>query len=144
MRHERTERFEPSGLLTMLAWHCWRLLSLRGDWKSMPDSAGFVWLTISMMLLGGLTEQLVRGHSLGMALVSTLFWLGVVLTVSSHRGHLDRRIAAALALLSIAIEGLLILATWLPAAEWPVAIWSGIAVMRLLIQVNEASAEAGR
>jgi hypothetical protein len=110
----------------------------------MPDSPAIVWLALSVVLLGGLAEQLLRGHPPGLALVSSLLWIGVVLAVSSHRGQLDRRLAAALGLLSIAIEALLILATWLPAAEWPVAIWSGIAVMRLLIQASEAAAEASR
>ncbi|MEF8704271.1 MAG: hypothetical protein V5B32_13730 [Candidatus Accumulibacter sp. UW26] len=144
MHHEATERFEPVRLLTSLVWHCWRLLTLRGDWKAMPDSAAFVWLVLSVVFVGGLTEQLVRGHSLTSALVSTVLWLGVVLAVSSHRGSLNRRLVAALALLSIGIEALLILTPWLPAAEWPVAIWSGLAVLRLLLQVNGTGAEAGR
>jgi len=144
MYHEGPERFEPARLLTSLAWHCWRLLTLRGDWKAMPDSGAFVALVLSVMVLGGLTEQLVRGHSLTSALVSTLLWLGVVLSVSRHRGAFDRRIVAALALLSIGIEALLILTAWLPAAEWPVAIWSGLAVLRLLLQANGTGAEARR
>ncbi|MBP9826400.1 MAG: hypothetical protein KBF21_19385 [Thermoanaerobaculia bacterium] len=144
MHSARPERFDLSRRLTSLAWHCWRLLTLRGDWKAMPDSAAFVWLALSVMFLGGLTEQLVRGHSLTQALVSTLLWLGVVLAVSSHRGPLDRRLVAALALLSIGIEALLILTVWLPAAEWPVAIWSGIAALRLLMEANGTGAEARR
>lgn len=87
MHHEAPERFELARLLTSLAWHGWRLLTLRGDWKAMPDSAGFVWLVLSVVFVGGLTEQLVRGQSLTSALVSTLLWLGVVLAVSSQRGH---------------------------------------------------------
>ena len=144
MHHERPERFEPARLLTSLAWHGWRLLTLRGDWKAMPDSAAFVALVLSVMVLGGLSEQLVRGHSLTSALVSTLLWLGVVLAVSSQRGSLNRRLVAALALLSIGIDALLILTAWLPAAEWPVAIWSGLAVLRLLLQANGTGAEARR
>ena len=144
MHHEAPERFEPVRLLTSLVWHCWRLLTLRGDWKAMPDSVAFVWLVLSVVFVGGLTEQLVRGHSLTSALVSTLLWLGVVLAVSSQRGSLNRRLVAALALLSIGIDALLILTAWLPAAEWPVAIWSGLAVLRLLLQVNGTGAEAGR
>lgn len=110
----------------------------------MPDSAGFVWLVLSVVFVGGLTEQLVRGQSLTSALVSTLLWLGVVLAVSSQRGSLNRRLVAALALLSIGIDALLILTAWLPAAEWPVAIWSGLAVLRLLLQANGTGAEARR
>ena len=144
MYHEAPERFEPASLLTSLAWHSWRLLTLRGDWKAMPVSGAFVALVLGVMVLGGLGEQLVRGHSPGPAFVSTLLWLAVVLAVSSHSGQLNRRLVAALALLSIGIEALLILTAWLPAAEWPVAIWSGLAVLRLLLQANGTGAEASR
>lgn len=144
MHHEAPERFEPASLLTSLAWHSWRLLTLRGDWKAMPDSGAFVALVLGVMVLGGLGEQMVRGHSPGPAFVSTLLWLAVVLAVSSHSGQLNRRLVAALALLSVGIEALLILTAWLPAAEWPVAIWSGLAVLRLLLQANGTGAEASR
>ncbi len=144
MHHEAPERFEPASLLTSLAWHAWRLLTLRGDWKAMPDSGAFVALVLGVMVLGGLGEQMVRGHSPGPAFVSTLLWLAVVLAVSSHSGQLNRRLVAALALLSVGIEALLILTAWLPAAEWPVAIWSGLAVLRLLLQANGTGAEASR
>lgn len=144
MHLEAPERFEPASLLTSLAWHSWRLLTLRGDWKAMPDSGAFVALVLGVMVLGGLGEQMVRGHSPGPAFVSTLLWLAVVLAVSSHSGQLNRRLVAALALLSVGIEALLILTAWLPAAEWPVAIWSGLAVLRLLLQANGTGAEASR
>lgn len=144
MHLEAPERFEPASLLTSLAWHAWRLLTLRGDWKAMPDSGAFVALVLGVMVLGGLGEQMVRGHSPGPAFVSTLLWLAVVLAVSSHSGQLNRRLVAALALLSVGIEALLILTAWLPAAEWPVAIWSGLAVLRLLLQANGTGAEASR
>lgn len=144
MHHEAPERFEPATLLTSLASHVWRLLTLRGDWKAMPDSGAFVALVLGVMVLGGLTEQLVHGHALELAFDSTLLWLGVVFVVSSHSGQLKRRLVAALALLSIGIEVLLVLATWLPAAEWPVAIWSGLAVVRLLLQAHGTGAEASR
>ncbi len=144
MHHEAPERFEPASLLTSLAWHSWRLLTLRGDWKAMPDSGAFVALVLGVMVLGGLGEQLVRGHSPGPAFVSTLLWLAVVLAVSSHSGQLNRRLVAALALLSVGIEALLILTAWLPAAEWPAAVWSGLAVLRLLLQANGTGAEASR
>mgnify|MGYP000894929200 CR=1 FL=1 len=144
MYHEAPERFEPASLLTSLAWHSWRLLTLRGDWKAMPDSGAFVALVLGVMVLGGLGEQMVRGHSPGPAFVSTLLWLAAVLAVSSHSGQLNRRLVAALALLSVGIEALLILTAWLPAAEWPVAIWSGLAVLRLLLQANGTGAEASR
>ncbi len=144
MHLEAPERFEPASLLTSLAWHSWRLLTLRGDWKAMPDSGAFVALVLGVMVLGGLGEQMVRGHSPGPAFISTLLWLAVVLAVSSHSGQLNRRLVAALALLSVGIEALLILTAWLPAAEWPVAIWSGLAVLRLLLQANETGAEASR
>ena len=51
-------RNEQSGLMASVVWHCWRLLSFRGDWKSMPDSSGFAWIAMSATLVGGLTEQL--------------------------------------------------------------------------------------
>ena len=140
----RNEQHEQSGLITSLASHCWRLLSLRGDWKSMPDSAAFVWLAMGATLLGGLTEQLVRGRSLDVAVLSAVVWLGFILAVSRHGRIFNRRFAGALALLSIGIEGLLVLTIWIPAAEWPVAIWAGIAVMHLLFQANDAGAAAGR
>jgi len=141
---EENMRNEQSGLITSLASHCWRLLSFRGDWKSMPDSAAFVWLAMGATLLGGLTEQLVRGRSLDVAVLSALVWLGFILAVSRHGGIFNRRFAGALALLSIGIEGLLVLTIWIPAAEWPVAIWAGVAVMHLLFQANDAGAAAGR
>ncbi len=144
MHHEAPERFEPASLLTSLAWHSWRLLTLRGDWKAMPDSGAFVALVLGVMVLGGLGEQMVRGHSPGPAFVSTLLWFAVVLAVSSHSGQLNRRLVAALALLSVGIEALLILTASLPAAEWPVAIWSGLAVLRLLLQAGGTGAEASR
>lgn len=137
-------RNEQSGLMASVVWHCWRLLSFRGDWKSMPDSSGFAWIAMSATLVGGLTEQLVRGRTLGLAIVSTMVWLGFILAMSRKDGGFNRRLAAALALLSIAIQVLLILSTWIPVVEWPVAIWSGVAVMHLLSQANNSEAGAWR
>lgn len=110
----------------------------------MPDSSGFAWIAMSATLVGGLTEQLVRGRSLGLAIVSTVVWLGFILAMSRKGGDFNRRLAAALALLSIAIQVLLILSTWIPVVEWPVAIWSGVAVMHLLSQANNSGAGAWR
>jgi hypothetical protein len=110
----------------------------------MPDSSGFAWIAMSATLVGGLTEQLVRGRTWGLAIVSTLVWLGFILAMSRKDGGFNRRLAAALALLSIAIQVLLILSTWIPVVEWPVAIWSGVAVMHLLSQANNSGAGAWR
>lgn len=132
-------RTQP-GLIMALAHHCWGFLSLRGEWKLMPDSIWFVWIAMIVASVGGMSEQLVRGRSLGLAMISTLVWIGFIVTMSMKGRVLNRRLAAALALLSIAIQGLLILSTWIPACEWPIAIWSGIAVMHLLSQANSDGA----
>ncbi len=139
MEEENMQRTQ-SGLIMALAHHCWRFLSFRGEWKLMPDSIGFVWIAMMVTTIGGMTEQLVRGRPLGLALISTLVWIGFIITMSINDRVLNRRLAAALALLSIAIQGLLILSTWIPACEWPIAIWSGIAVMHLLSQANSDGA----
>lgn len=129
-----------SELILATAHHSWRFLSFRGEWKLMPDSMGFVGVAMIAVSAGGMTEQLVRGRPLGLAIISTIAWIGFIITMSIKGSVLNRRLAAALALLSIAIQGLLILSTWIPASEWPIAIWSGIAVMHLLSQANSDGA----
>lgn len=106
----------------------------------MPDSMGFVGIAMAGTLLGGLAEQLVRGRPWVLAIVTTLVWLGLILAVSRKDGRLNRRLAGALAVLSIGIQALLVLSIWIPGVEWPVAIWSGVAVMHLL---SKASGRAG-
>ena len=132
------------GLLTSLAWHGWSFLRLRGDWKSMPDSSGFLGIVMSLVFLGGMAEQWSRGRQFFMAMVVTVSWLVIVVLASRKDGQINRRLAAALGLLSMGIQGALILSSWIPAAEWPVAIWSGIAVMHLLSQAAHDGAGAWR
>lgn len=110
----------------------------------MPDSIGFVWISMIAASVGGLTEQLVRGRPMGMAIISTLVWLGFIITMARKNGALNRRLAAALALLTIAIQGLLILSTWIPGSEWPISIWAGIAVLYLLSQADSEGASGVR
>jgi len=132
------------GLIRSLALQAWNLLRLRGDWKSMPDSSSFLTMVMVLVLLGGLAEQIARGHSLLMAVVVTVSWLAILLWSASTGGRTNRRLASALGVLSLAIQAGLILSTWVPAFEWPVAIWSGIAVMHLLTQASHDSAGAWR
>ncbi|TWO82175.1 hypothetical protein CBW56_01665 [Denitratisoma oestradiolicum] len=108
----------------------------------MPDSMGFVGVAMSGTLLGGLAEQLVRGRSWSLAMVTTLVWLGLILAVSRKDGQINRRLAAALGILSMGIQALLVLSIWIPGIEWPVAIWSGVAVMHLLSKASGGGAGA--
>lgn len=110
----------------------------------MPDSTAFLRIVLSLVVLGGMAEQTVRGHSLLIAIVVTVSWLAILLWSSSKEGRINRRLASALGLLSIVIQSGLILTIWLPATEWPVAIWSGIAVMHLLSQADQDGAGAWR
>lgn len=132
------------GLIRSLVWQGWNLLRLRGDWKSMPDSSSLLAMLMVLVLLGGLAEQISRGHSLLMAIVVTVSWLAILLWSAGTGGRTNRRLAAALGVLSLAIQAGLILSTWVPAFEWPVAIWSGIAVMHLLTQASQDGAGAWR
>ncbi len=108
----------------------------------MPDSSGFVWAVMGASFLGGMTEQLVRGHTLGVALVTTFAWLGFVLLAANRSEVFNRRLASALGLLTMGIQALLIFSIWIPGAEWPIAIWSGLAVMHLLSKANNDRAGA--
>ena len=137
-------RNEQSGLVAAIIHHCWRLLTFRGDLRLMPDSTGFVWLAMSASFLGGMTEQLVRGRTWGMALVTTFAWLGFVLLAAKRNEVFNRRLASALGLLSIGIQALLTLSVWMPGAEWPIAIWSSLAVMHLLSKANNDRAGVWR
>jgi uncharacterized membrane protein len=110
----------------------------------MPDSTGFVWFAIGASFIGGMTEQLVRGRPLALALVTTFVWLGLVLLASKKDGAFNRRLASALGLLTIGIQVLLILSIWIPDAEWLVAIWSGLAVMHLLSNAHNDRARVWR
>lgn len=120
------------GLLALLAWHGGQFLRLRGDWKAMPDDKGFLGSLMLWVLIGGVAEQWVRNRSLPVAVGVTLTWMGILLWMASSDGRINRRLASALALLSIVIQFGLIIASWVPLMEWPVAIWSGIALMHLI------------
>ena len=122
------------GLLASLAWHGWQFLRLRGDWKMMPDASGFLGALLLLVLVGGVAEQWVRSRSIAVAIGITLAWMVILLWMASPGGRINRRLAAALALLSIVIQFGLILASWVPVMEWPVAIWSGVALMHLISQ----------
>jgi hypothetical protein len=133
-----------SGLMTSLAWHGWNLLRLRGDWKSMPDATSFMGVVLGLVFVGGMAEQFARGRSLMIALGVTVAWLAVLLWASAKEGRINRRLASALGILSLVIQGGLVLASWLPAVEWPIAIWAGIAIMHLLSQASQDGAGAWR
>ncbi len=137
-------RSKQSGLVVAIIHHCWRLLSFRGDLRLMPDSTGFVWVAMGIAFLGGMTEQLVRGRTWGLALVTTVAWLGFVLLAANRSDVFNRRLASALGLLTMGIQVLLILSIWIPGAEWLVAIWSGLAVMHLLFNANNDRARVWR
>lgn len=122
------------GLLASLAWHGWQFLRLRGEWRAMPDSKAFLGVLLFFVLFGGLGEQWVRGHPLSVAIGVSFAWIVFLVWVASPGGRLNHRLASALALLSIVIQWGLIIASWLPLLEWPVAIWSGIALMHLMSQ----------
>lgn len=110
----------------------------------MPDSTGFVWVAMGVDFLGGMTEQLVRGRTWGLALVTTVAWLGLVLLAANRSDVFNRRLASALGLLTMSTQVLLILSIWIPGAEWLVAIWSGLAVMHLLSNANNDRARVWR
>lgn len=99
---------------------------------------------MGVAFLGGMTEQLVRGHTLSLAFVTTFAWLGFVLLAANRSDVFNRRLASALGLLSIGIQALLVISIWIPGAEWLVAIWSGLAVMHLLSNANNDRARAWR
>ena len=122
------------GLLASLALHSWQFLRMRGDWKAMPDDKGFLGSLLFFVLVGGVTEQWVRSRSITVAFGVTLAWMAILLWMASPSGRINRRLAAALALLSIVIQFGLIIASWITVMEWPVAIWSGIALMHLISQ----------
>lgn len=110
----------------------------------MPDSTGFVWVVMAVSFLGGMTEQFVRGRTWGLALVTTFAWLGFILLAANRNDVFNRRLASALGLLSIGIQVLLVLSTWISGAEWPIAIWSSLAVMHLLSKANNDRAGVWR
>ena len=110
----------------------------------MPNSTGFVWVVMVVSFLGGMTEQLVRHRTFGLALVTTFAWLGFILLAAKRNEVFNRRLASALGLLSIGIQALLVLSTWIPGAEWPIAIWSSLAVMHLLSKANNDRAGVWR
>jgi hypothetical protein len=122
------------GLLASLAFHGWQFLRLRGDWKAMPGDKGFLGALLPLVLVGGVAEQWVRSRSITVAIGVTLTWMAILLWMASPGGRINLRLAAALALLSIVIQFGLIIASWVPMMEWPVAIWSGIALMHLISQ----------
>ena len=136
MSKEVNMRNEQSGLMVAIVQHCWRLLTFRGDLRLMPDSSGFVWFAMGASFLGGMAEQFVRGRTVVLALVTTFAWLGFVLLASKRNGEFNRRLASALGLLSVGIQALLVLSIWIPGTEWPIAIWSGLAVTHLLSKAN--------
>jgi len=110
----------------------------------MPDSSGFVWAVMGISFLGGMTEQLVRGRTFGLALVTIFAWLGFVLLAANRNDVFNRRLASALGLLSIGIQALLVISIWIPGTEWLIAIWSGLAVMHLLSNANNDRARVWR
>lgn len=132
------------GLLASLAWQGWQFLRLRGDWRSMPDSRGFLGLLLLLALIGGIGEQWVRSRPISVAIGVSLVWIAFLLWVASPGGRINVRLAAALTLLSIVIQWGLIAASWIPQLEWPVAIWSGIALMHLMTQGARGSAGTWR
>jgi hypothetical protein len=141
---ENVMEINSGGLMRSLASQGWNFLRLRGDWKSMPDSSSFLAMVLVLVFLGGFAEQISRGHSFLMAVVVTVSWLAILLWSASTGGRINRRLASALGVLSVAIQVGLVLSTWIPVFEWPVAIWSGVAVMHLLTQATQDGAGAWR
>jgi uncharacterized membrane protein len=99
---------------------------------------------MGVAFLGGMTEQLVRGRTWDLALVTTFAWLGFVLLAANRNEVFNRRLASALGLLTMGIQALLILSIWIPGTEWVIAIWSGLAVMHLLFKANNDGEKAWR
>jgi hypothetical protein len=137
----RKMNYRTPGLLASLAWHGLQFLRLRGEWRAMPDSRAFLGVLLLFVLFGGLGEQWVRGHPLSVAVGVSLAWIALLIWVASPAGRLNHRLASALALLSIVIQCGLIIASWIPLLEWPVAIWSGIALMHLMSQGTRINPE---
>lgn len=121
-----------SSLMVAMTMQGIAFLRLRGDWRSMPTSGSFLLFVMALAFLGGMAEQLVRGRSLEVALGVTVAWMAIIALASKVDGKLNTRLASAFCLLSVLIQTLLVMATWVPVVEWPVALWSGIAVMHLL------------
>ena len=132
------------GLFASLAWHGWQFLRLRGDWRAMPESKGFLGVLLILVFIGGIGEQWVRSRPISVAVGVSLVWIAFLIWVASPGGRINHRLAAAVALLSIVIQWGLIAASWLPLLEWPVAIWSGIALMHLMTQGSRGSAGTWR
>jgi len=121
-----------SSLMAAMTMQGIAFLRLRGDWRSMPTSGSFLLFVMALTFLGGTAEQLVRGRSPEIALGVTVAWMAIIAFASKVDGKLNTRLASALCLLSVLIQMLLVMTTWVPGVEWPVALWSGIAVMHLL------------
>jgi len=121
-----------SSLMAAMTMQGIAFLRLRGDWRSMPASGSFLLFVMALTFLGGMAEQLVRGRSLEIALGVTVAWMAIIALASKVDGKLNTRLASALCLLSVLIQMMLVMAIWVPVVEWPVALWSGIAVMHLL------------
>lgn len=133
-----------SSLMVAMTMQGIAFLRLRGDWRSMPTSGSFLLFVMALTFLGGMTEQLVRGRSLEVALGVTVAWMAIIALASKVEGKLNTRFASALCLLSVLIQMLLVMATWVPVVEWPVALWAGIAVMHLLSSAGRTDTGAWR
>ena len=110
----------------------------------MPESKGFLGVLLILVFIGGIGEQWVRSRPISVAVGVSLVWIAFLVWVASPGGRINHRLAAAVALLSIVIQWGLIAASWLPLLEWPVAIWSGIALMHLMTQGSRGSAGTWR
>ena len=119
-------------LVSGLSYHAFRLATFRGSVQAIPDSTGLTTLVMMLSLVGGLAEQIARGHGIGMLLVIPCVWLPFVFLHAWNRGKLDRRLASGLFLASIPIEMAMLLARWAPALEWPVAAWSGAVLVAVV------------
>ena len=119
-------------LVSGLSYHAFRLATFRGSVQAIPDSTGLTTLVMMLSLVGGLAEQIARGHGIGMLLVIPFVWLPFVFLHAWNRGKLDRRLAAGLFLTSIPIEMAMVLTRWVPALEWPVAAWSGAVLVAVV------------
>jgi hypothetical protein len=133
-----------SSLIAVMTMQGIAFLRLRGDWRAMPTSGSFLLFVMALTFIGGMAEQLARGRSLEVALGVTVAWMAIIALTSKVDGKLNTRLASALCLLSVLIQMLLVMATWIPVVEWPVALWSGVAIMHLLSSAGRTDAGVWR
>ncbi len=129
-------------LIPALVEHGWHFFIGQGDWRRLPSAPSFSKVLLLLVVLGGVAEQAVRGHSWLFCFVTTFVWILTLVMFSRTRGRTEYRLLSSLCLLSLFIQGALILGSLSTWFEWPIAIWSGIAMTQLMSQARRDGAGA--